>query len=109
VKPSFTKIIRMSVEYRITGTLQAVLFTLLISAVYVQLRLVRKRRRMNGGQGATELPTENLSVVAIAGAFAAFLSFLLLSTATQPFAHYIFWSRIPSMHPCNPSAVGVLI
>ena len=86
----------MSVEYHITGILQAALFILSISAVYVQLRLVRIRRQMIGCQSIPELPTDNLSVVAVAGAFAAFLSFLMFSTATQPFAHYIFWSRIPA-------------
>jgi hypothetical protein len=86
----------MSVEYHITGILQAALFVLSISAVYVQLRLVRVRRRAIAQMKTAEVATDNLSVIAVVGAFAAFFSFLIFSTATVPFAHYIFWSRIPA-------------
>jgi hypothetical protein len=82
--------------YHITGILQASLFLLSIFAVYVQLRLVRQRRILLATNPGHEIPTYNLSPLAIAGSFAAFYTFLLLSTATEPFAHYIFWSRIPA-------------
>lgn len=86
----------MNAVYHITGVLQASLFALSISAVYVQLRFVRVRRARIGADGSDEVATDNLSMLAILGSFAAFLSFALLSTATEPFTHYIFWSRIPA-------------
>lgn len=86
----------MSAAYHITGILQASLFVLSISAIYVQLRFVQRRRRRHAEAGTAEPATDNLSMVAVSGSFAAFFSFLLLSTATDPFAHYIFWSRIPA-------------
>lgn len=86
----------MNAVYHLSGSAQAVLFLLSISAVYVQLRFVRQRRRQIAAAGKVEAATDNLSVFAITGAFLAFFSFLLLSTATEPFAHYIFWSRLPA-------------
>jgi len=86
----------MNAAYHITGILQASLFALSISAVYVQLRFVRVRRAGISAAGTNDAATDNLSILAILGSFAAFLSFVLLSTATEPFAHYIFWSRIPA-------------
>ncbi|MEY4669914.1 MAG: hypothetical protein RL518_2613 [Pseudomonadota bacterium] len=86
----------MTAAYHITGILQASLFALSISAVYVQLRFVRRRRVSISTTGTREAATDNLSMLAILGSFAAFLSFVLLSSATEPFAHYIFWSRLPA-------------
>ncbi len=64
--------------------------------MYVQLRFVRQRRAEIAAALKTDLATDNLSVFAVTGAFLAFFSFLLLSTTTTPFAHYIFWSRLPA-------------
>ena len=86
----------MSSAYHITGILQACLFVLSISAVYLQLKFVRKRRQNFDKNNLTELATYNLSAFSIIGSFAAFYTFLLISTAIEPFAHYIFWSRIPA-------------
>jgi hypothetical protein len=57
---------------------------------------VRGRRRAFADAGRKEAATDNLSFLAINGSFVAFFSFLVFSTATDPFAHYIFWSRIPA-------------
>ena len=86
----------MTTAYHITGLLQASLFTLSISAVWVQLQFVRRRRARISEAGTREAATDNLSLVSIFGSFGAFFSFVLLSTAIEPFAHYIFWSRIPA-------------
>jgi hypothetical protein len=109
----------MTTAYHVTGLLQASLFLLSISAVYVQLRHVQRRRRLITEARGTEAATDNLSVFAMSGAFVAFFSFMLLSTATEPFAHYIFWSRIPAcilsiillweFRRDNPSSVTALL
>lgn len=85
-----------SIAYHATGIVQAGLFCLSITALYVQLKLIRQRRTGVVQTPAGELPTYNLSIFAVLGGYLAFFSFLSLSTVTEPFAYYIFLSRLPA-------------
>lgn len=86
--------IASEVSFHLAGIVQAALFLLSITALYVQLQTIRHRR--SGKIVTNEPATENLSFIALMGSFLAFFSFFLVSAVTVPFASYIYWTRIPA-------------
>lgn len=84
--------------YHVAGIISALLTTLALTGLLVQLRLIWQRKRLtDAGELLNERPTTALSVNRFITSFLAYFSFLVYGAITARFNHYLVWPRVGAL------------
>jgi hypothetical protein len=90
----------MSVNYHVTGWISVFFFLLSLAGIFIQLREIwRRKLSFVSGQesgGERQRPTAVLSLNQFFASFLAFYSFLVYGFCSEPFNHYLVWTRLPA-------------
>lgn len=92
----------MPLSYHITGAISVVFFVLSLIGIGTQLRLIWRRKFAHtlAGQASPTVefdrPTAVLSLNQFFASFLAFYSFLVYGVCSEPFNHYLVWTRLPA-------------
>jgi hypothetical protein len=91
----------MPVNYHVTGSISVFFFLLSLVGIFIQLREIR-RRKLNfksSQESGSEVqrPTAVLSLNQFFASFLAFYSFLVYGFCSEPFNHYLVWTRLPAI------------
>ena len=85
-------------SYHVAGIISALLTTLALTGLVVQLRLIWQRKRLtDAGELLNERPTTSLSVNRFITSFLAYFSFLVYGAITERFNHYLVWPRVGAL------------
>ncbi len=98
----------MSLSYHITGWVSVLFFALSLAGIGSQLRLIWRRKHSHqvavnqagesqaGPPADSSRPTAVLSLNQFFASFLAFYSFLVYGICSEPFNHYLVWTRLPA-------------
>jgi hypothetical protein len=90
----------MPVNYHVTGWISVFFFVLSLAGIFIQLREIW-RRKLNfesspKSAGELQRPTAVLSLNQFFASFVAFYAFLVYGFCSEPFNHYLVWTRLPA-------------
>ncbi|MDA0590461.1 MAG: hypothetical protein O2820_13795 [Planctomycetota bacterium] len=90
----------MPVNYHVTGWISVFFFLLSLAGIFMQLREIWRRkldfRTCRKSNGELDRPTAVLSLNQFFASFLAFYSFLVYGLCSEPFNHYLVWTRLPA-------------
>lgn len=90
----------MPVNYHVTGWISVFFFLLSLVGIFAQLRKIWRRKLdfQNAADSGDERPrpTAVLSLNQFFASFLAFYSFLVYGFCSEPFNHYLVWTRLPA-------------
>lgn len=90
----------MPVNYHVTGAISVFFFLLSLAGIFTQLQEIWRRKHsfVNASESSGQLqrPTAVLSLNQFFASFLAFYSFLVYGFCSQPFNHYLVWTRLPA-------------
>lgn len=93
----------MPVNYHVTGSISVFFFLLSLAGIFTQLSEIWRRKRAYGTEAVGNpadsdrlRPTAVLSLNQFFASFLAFYSFLVYGFCSEPFNHYLVWTRLPA-------------
>ncbi len=91
----------MPENYHVTGSISVFFFLLSLLGIFTQLREIWRRKHALRETPAAEVdernrPTAVLSLNQFFASFLAFYSFLVYGFCSEPFNHYLVWTRLPA-------------
>ena len=91
----------MPANYHVTGSISVFFFLLSLLGIFTQLREIWRRKRACRETPSAEVdernrPTAVLSLNQFFASFLAFYSFLVYGFCSEPFNHYLVWTRLPA-------------
>lgn len=89
----------MPVNYHVAGSISVFFFLLSLAGIFTQLREIWRRKRQHGDADSPQdvrRPTAVLSLNQFFASFLAFYSFLVYGFCSEPFNHYLVWTRLPA-------------
>lgn len=91
----------MPANYHVTGSISVFFFLLSLLGIFTQLREIWRRKHAHRDTPAAEVderdrPTAVLSLNQFFASFLAFYSFLVYGFCSEPFNHYLVWTRLPA-------------
>lgn len=91
----------MPANYHVTGSISVFFFLLSLLGIFTQLRKIWQRKHAFRETPAAEVderdrPTAVLSLNQFFASFLAFYSFLVYGFCSEPFNHYLVWTRLPA-------------